>query len=387
MTISMTSNRIQYTADGIETDFQYQFYVPDDSDLKVYEDSTLKTLTTHYTMTNAGDESGGTVTFLVAPSDGDVITLQRQVSNTQPLDLTAYDKFPAETVEAGMDRLLLLIQQNSTNITSYLEGTLPGIHTHTESDVTDLDRYTQAQVDALIAGVDDTVAIAAVASDLATHEADVANPHSVTFASLPDAPASLPPDSHTHAQSEITSKEAFDEADTSGWRDLKAHLIAAAVGAGTPALTAFGPSGNIKQIAFAIGDSVYFSFHVDHDIKVGTDMFLHVHWSSDGIDTNTVKWECDYTYAERNDSTPDTFPADSTISLEQAGAGAAWSHMVNEDVTGITAPEVDTIILMELKRVTNGGTDNTDTIFGITVDFHYETDHYSTKNRAPDFYS
>lgn len=48
-----------------------------------------------------------------------------------------------------------------------------GSHTHTESDITDLDKYAQAEVDGLLAAKAST-------SDLNTHEADTTNPHSVT---------------------------------------------------------------------------------------------------------------------------------------------------------------------------------------------------------------
>lgn len=173
---------------------------------------------------------------------------------------------------------------------------------------------------------------------------------------------------------------------TEGWRDLRTSLVAAATGAGTPTLTVFGPSGNIKQRAFAVGDSVYLALHVDHDIKPGATCYMHVHWSTNGTSTNTVKWELDYTSAERDDVTHDTFGTDTTITLEAAPGGSAWEHIVTEDATGFTIPPVDSLVLIELKRVTNGGSENADTVFGLFVDLHYEADRYGTPSRAPGFY-
>lgn len=170
-----------------------------------------------------------------------------------------------------------------------------------------------------------------------------------------------------------------------GWRDLRASLVAAATGVGTPALTAFGPSANIKQLSFAVGDSVYVACHVDHDVKPGSTMYMHVHWATNGTSTNTVKWELNYTVAKGHNQ--ESFPAETTISLEEAAQGTPWRHMVTEDAVGFVAPEVDSVILMELKRVTNGGTENTDTVFGIFVDIHYESDRNATLNRVPDFYA
>lgn len=172
-----------------------------------------------------------------------------------------------------------------------------------------------------------------------------------------------------------------------GWRDNFASLVAAATGAGSPALTAFGPTGNIKQRAFGVGDSVYVTLHMNHDIKVGSTCYVHVHWSTDGTSTNSVKWQLSYTSATRNDSSHDTFGADTVINIEDSPDGSAWEHIVSEDVTGFTIPTVDSLILMELKRVTNGGSENADTVYGLFVDIHYECELYGTKNRAPDFYA
>jgi hypothetical protein len=49
--------------------------------------------------------------------------------------------------------------------------------------------------------------------------------------------------------------------------------------------------------------------------------------------------------------------------------------------------EPDELILVTLKRVTNGGTNNTDTVFGLMVDLHYESDRHVTRNKSPNFYS
>lgn len=179
--------------------------------------------------------------------------------------------------------------------------------------------------------------------------------------------------------------DAAKLATDTGWRDLRCALVAAATGTGTPALTAFGTSGNIKQMAFGVGDSVYLAAHVDHDIKPGSTIYPHVHWTTNGTSTNTVKWELRYVTAKGHNQA--NFGADTVVNLEEAAQGTAWRHMVTEDATGFTAPEVDSVIIMELKRVTNGGTENADTVFGLFVDFHYESDRNATLNRAPDFYS
>lgn len=179
-----------------------------------------------------------------------------------------------------------------------------------------------------------------------------------------------------------------DETTQGGWRDLKAPFIAGKlVGLSDPTLVPVGPTGNTKQFKFDIGDEVLFIFHIDHDILEGSTIYPHVHWTTNGTDTNTVKWELNLTMADRLAGTPDIFEAEIQFHLEEAATGTAWSHMVTEDPTGFTTPSVDGVILGHLKRVTNGGTNNTDNIIGLFCDLHYQVYGYATKNRAPDFYT
>ena len=47
----------------------------------------------------------------------------------------------------------------------------------------------------------------------------------------------------------------------------------------------------------------------------------------------------------------------------------------------------DTLVIAELTRITNGGTENTDTVFAMFIDLHYQTQQYGTLNRTPNFYA
>lgn len=171
------------------------------------------------------------------------------------------------------------------------------------------------------------------------------------------------------------------------WDDNLTSLFTSRPGATSPTLTAFGPTGTNQQWAFGVNDFVYTAgFHITHDIKIGSKMYPHVHWTTDGIDTNTVKWELSFTYAKGHQQ--EAFPADTVIEIEQAGSGTAWYHMISEvtDAQAFDAPEVDSLVIMRVRRITNGGTDNTDDVFGMFVDLHYQKDRFGTKNKAPDFY-
>lgn len=111
MTISTTSIRFEYTGNGATVNFAvgHKFFA--NSDLKVYQAGTLKTITTHYTVTGAGDEAGGTVTFLVAPTNGQAIIILIDPPITQTMDLVENDPLPAESVEDAFDKVTTVNQR------------------------------------------------------------------------------------------------------------------------------------------------------------------------------------------------------------------------------------------------------------------------------------
>jgi len=174
-----------------------------------------------------------------------------------------------------------------------------------------------------------------------------------------------------------------------GWNDMLAPLLNAGIpNQNAPTLAVFGPSPSQYQAyTFAVNDYVFVQpFHVNHDIKPNGQAYIHVHWSTNGVSTNTVKWEFDVMRALGHNQA--NFGAVTKLVVEQAGSGTAWRHMVAEvDVSQtLTLTEPDEVILVVLRRVTNGLTNNADSVYGLMVDFHYESDRRSTPNKSPNFY-
>ena len=102
MTISTTTARTTYNGNGITTVFSIPFRFLANGDIVVVEVSaagveTTKTLTTHYTLTGAGDDAGGSVTMLVAPANGTRLIIYRDTDIVQETDYISGDPFPAET--------------------------------------------------------------------------------------------------------------------------------------------------------------------------------------------------------------------------------------------------------------------------------------------------
>lgn len=130
MTVASATSTISYAGNDSTTEFSFPYYFLDDGDLVVYivVDSTsvptIKTISTHYTVSGAGNVNGGTVTMLTAPATGETLHIQRWVTPTQGVDYVENDDFPAETHEQALDRLTMLVQQslNRTGGTSFNVG-------------------------------------------------------------------------------------------------------------------------------------------------------------------------------------------------------------------------------------------------------------------------
>ena len=118
MTISSTTVKNSYSGNGSTTAFAYTFKIFANTDLQVIIRSstgteTVKTLTTHYTVSGVGDASGGNVTFTSGntPASGETVVIRRAVPQTQAIDYIANDPFPAESHEEGLDRATMTTQQ------------------------------------------------------------------------------------------------------------------------------------------------------------------------------------------------------------------------------------------------------------------------------------
>ena len=113
MAVSVSTTRVQFTGNASTTAFTFTFPIGSTSELKVYEDTTLKSITTHYTVaaTNNSYANGGVVTFVTAPASGVFITIAREMALTSGLTLTTGDTLPAETLQSQFDDVQKIIQE------------------------------------------------------------------------------------------------------------------------------------------------------------------------------------------------------------------------------------------------------------------------------------
>ena len=103
--------RNQYTATSGQTVFAYGFPIFVDTDLKVYNGSTLLTLTANYTVSGAATDNGGNVTLGSGATAGDIITIYRDMPVARTSDYQTNGDLRAETLNDDLDKLAMMIQQ------------------------------------------------------------------------------------------------------------------------------------------------------------------------------------------------------------------------------------------------------------------------------------
>lgn len=130
MSIASETNRNNYIGNGAALTYSYTFKIFNDDELRVTVKSTLDvettlTLNTHYTVTGAGSNSGGSIslvngafawitsTFLTS---GYALTIRRDLELIQETDIRNQGEFFPEIHEDVFDRLTMLDQQQQDEL-------------------------------------------------------------------------------------------------------------------------------------------------------------------------------------------------------------------------------------------------------------------------------
>ena len=106
--ISDNSPRISYTATAGQTAFTVPFEFFDASDLNVYINDTLQTLTTHYTVTG-GSGSTGSITLGTGATLNDVIVITRDVTLERVTDFPTSGPFQVASLNTELDKVVAMI--------------------------------------------------------------------------------------------------------------------------------------------------------------------------------------------------------------------------------------------------------------------------------------
>lgn len=177
-----------------------------------------------------------------------------------------------------------------------------------------------------------------------------------------------------------------------GWKDNIVTLNAGNMGDPSHS-PIFADSGNgIWGLCFS-DDNInyaYCDFHINHDYKIGSKIYPHIHWIPLSYSTGNVKWVFEYIFAKGHGQSETLIGSTTSIVVIQAGKGLIGEHMVAEcsDSQAFIVQEPDTVVRVKIYRE---GTSIEDTFYGsvigLMMDFHYQSDRESTPNKSPDFYN
>ena len=147
MTISTTTIKNSYSGNGSTTTFNYTFKISDDDEIQVIIRSstgteTVKTKTTHYTVSGVGNANGGSITTTTGntPASGETVVLRRSTPQTQGLDLIENDPMPADNIETAYDKLTAIGQELQEQVDRSLKISRTNTMTSTEFTTSSTDR-------------------------------------------------------------------------------------------------------------------------------------------------------------------------------------------------------------------------------------------------------
>jgi hypothetical protein len=185
---------------------------------------------------------------------------------------------------------------------------------------------------------------------------------------------------------------------TFAWKDKEGVLNYASAVPG--ALNIY--QGTVRDYSFSVNDQVDCKIHIPHDYAMGTDIFVHVHWSHIGTAiTGNFAGNFKHTYAKGHNQA--AFPAEKTLGLTYATVNIATTpqrrHRIDEvqlSVAGGSATQMSTADiepdgLLLINWLQTGIPTITGTIvepFIHYIDLHYQSTGIGTKAKVgPTFWT
>ena len=131
LSINTVLPRVEYTATASQTTFSYTFPIFADSDLEVFQKtggdpgpSDILTLTTHYTVTGANTDDGGTVVLVTGATSGDTIVIRSKLPLDRTTNFTNNGTFESSDINTQLNELTQMVKQlQSEKVARYAEDT------------------------------------------------------------------------------------------------------------------------------------------------------------------------------------------------------------------------------------------------------------------------
>jgi hypothetical protein len=185
-----------------------------------------------------------------------------------------------------------------------------------------------------------------------------------------------------------------------GWQDINGGLI---VDFDSPVHAVISPLGigGLKALKFVENSEAYATFHMPHDYAMGTDLFIHIHWThnSQVVTGGSLTWAFELGYSKGYNQL--TTPQHIIVPVIQDSSTLQFSHHIAEtacSVNGGSPAQLNTselepdgilharVYLDSNDLVVSSGTKEDVEIFAFTCDIHYKSTGLGTKNKNPNFW-
>lgn len=173
-----------------------------------------------------------------------------------------------------------------------------------------------------------------------------------------------------------------------GWNDIVGSIeVRSGGGSNAPTYAKF--NGNIYAYSFSASalNQFFTSFHITHDYKPNTPIYLHMHFAKPTAGNGNVRWGFEVTIARgynRGD-----FGTTNTYYVEQAVSATPYSHSIAELAVPISSTELETdalVLVRAFRDATHPNDTETGAVFGLMCDVHYESSQSNTPNKNYPFY-
>jgi len=170
------------------------------------------------------------------------------------------------------------------------------------------------------------------------------------------------------------------ETDSFPWVDVDFPILIRTIGVGIPTLTAV--NGNITMPQWAVNDfNVCESQELIHSWKEGSELFWHIHLTTNGLDATDryMRFQLEYGYSDVNGAW--TFPAVVTTADLLIPANTPTKTMMLMSIASFTAPlHIGGHIVARLKRVAAVGAAPTGNPWIQMLQKHMQLDTLGSKN-------
>lgn len=178
-----------------------------------------------------------------------------------------------------------------------------------------------------------------------------------------------------------------------GWRDEKSDIMIREQGTRDPAWTQIGATGFWAWAMLGTGvqeKEFWTNIHINHDYRIGSPVYIHVHWIPETAATGDVVWVFQIAAAKGHNQQAFNFAAPNTFTVTQAAPGVQYQHMIAEisdtDAAALLATgriEPDSVLHVKVTRNPVGADTYGAIAFVDYCDAHYQVSRFATKNRTP----